>query len=41
MASSFITKDEEHGFWINDALMQVACWGLVSAIDREQSYKQS
>lgn len=33
MATSFITKDKIHGFWIHDSLMQVACWGIVSVID--------
>lgn len=33
MASSFITKDNVYGFWINDSLMQVVCWGLVKIID--------
>jgi hypothetical protein len=33
MASSFITKDNIHGFWVNDALMQVVCWGIVNVID--------
>ncbi|MDI9363587.1 MAG: hypothetical protein QM541_01455 [Flavobacterium sp.] len=33
MATSFITKDNVYGFWINDSLMQVICWGLVSIID--------
>ena len=33
MASSFITMDDTHGFWIRDSLMQVVCWGLVIVID--------
>jgi hypothetical protein len=33
MASSFITKDDTQGFWIQDDLMQVVCWGLVNVID--------
>jgi hypothetical protein len=33
MASSFITKNNLHGFWIDDSIMQVVCWGLVKAID--------
>lgn len=33
MASSFITKDNLYGFWVNDSLMQVICWGLVNIID--------
>ena len=37
MASSFITKDNIHGFWVNDSLMQVVCWGLVNVIDRTPS----
>jgi hypothetical protein len=37
MASSFITKDNIHGFWVNDSLMQVVCWGLVNVIDTTPS----
>lgn len=37
MSSSFITKDRIHGFWINDSLMQVACWGLVNVIDQRST----
>lgn len=33
MASSFITKDGLHGFWVNDSLLQVVCWGIVKVID--------
>ncbi len=33
MASSFITKDNIHGFWIDDSLMQVVCWGIANVID--------
>jgi len=37
MASSFITKDNVHGFWISDSLMQVVCWGIVNVIDEISS----
>lgn len=37
MASSFITKDNIHGFWVDDAIMQVACWGIVNVIDNSPS----
>ena len=33
MATSFITKDDVHGFWIKDSLIQVICWGMVNVID--------
>jgi hypothetical protein len=33
MATSFITKDDTHGFWIPDSIMQVVCWGMMNAID--------
>ena len=36
MATSFITMDEVHGFWIGDSLMQVVCWGLVNTIDNSK-----
>jgi hypothetical protein len=37
MASSYITKDNVYGFWVDDSLMQVVCWGLVHAIDLTSS----
>jgi hypothetical protein len=33
MSTTFISFDSENGFWINDALTQVVCWGLVNVID--------
>lgn len=41
MASSFITKDKVHGFWISDSLMQVVCWGIVNVIDGTFLNKES
>jgi hypothetical protein len=38
MSSSFITIDNEHGFWIDDAFMQIACWGLVEVIDKDSEF---
>ena len=39
MASSFITIDNVHGFWISDSLMQVVCWGIINVIDEISSNK--
>lgn len=33
MATSFISKDGVHGFWVNDALVQIICWGFLNVID--------
>lgn len=35
MATSFITMNDVNGFWIDDGLMQVVCWGIVCTIDND------
>lgn len=37
MATSFITMNDVNGFWVDDGLMQVACWGIVCAIDNSKT----
>jgi hypothetical protein len=37
MSTSFISKDDMHGFWINDALTQIICWGFLGVIE-DQSF---
>lgn len=41
MATSFITRDGKHGFWIQDHLMQVVCWGILIGFDKNPEYKQN
>ncbi len=41
MASSFITKDGVHGFWVNDSLLQVVCWGIVKVLDNLPDIKNN
>ena len=33
MATSFVSKDKLHGFWVNDALMQIIYWGFIKVIE--------
>jgi|GEM_PF-5754541 len=39
MATSFISEDYVEGFWVQDELMQVVCWGIVSVIDKLDAAK--
>jgi len=33
MGTSFISKDENHGFWIRDSLLQIICWAFYNVLN--------
>jgi hypothetical protein len=33
MATSFISKGGDHGFWVRDSLLQIVCWGFYNVLD--------